>query len=97
MIGMPGAAARTCLYNPRLGVVPPPIARFPQSSRRSAPPRRALIWKRYFTNGLHRGAERTDATADSTESTQTSMTIPLMTPVGGELFEHTKAMNVGSG
>jgi len=86
MIGTVGPTAFfTALNKPRDGVRPPPFARFEQSSSLSAPPRTALfdhdrIMSRRKTVRPRVGwlsVERrapTNAIADSTESTQTSMT-----------------------
>lgn len=43
MMGILGTALRMALNKPRLGVVPPPSPRFPQSSKRLAPPFAALF------------------------------------------------------
>lgn len=75
MTGMSETTSRTLLNSPRLGVVPPPRPRLPQSSRRSAPPRCALFQKKREYKGRGMATKAAHAMADSTESMQTSMVI----------------------
>ena len=66
------------LTSPSVGVVPPPFARFAQSSSLSAPPLTALYSMRAGVQRYERviltKKKSTHAMADSIESTQTSMT-----------------------
>lgn len=89
MIGTVGPTALlTALNKPRDGVIPPPFVRLEQSSSLSAPPRTALfdhdcfIHEKWCSFGLL-GERRapTNAIADSTESTQISMTSTPIPPV----------------
>jgi hypothetical protein len=86
MIGTVGPTALlTALNKPRDGVIPPPFVRLEQSSSLSAPPRTALfdhdcfIHEMWCLFGLRRAP--TNAIADSTESTQISMTSTPIPPV----------------
>ena len=81
MIGTVGSIARlTALNRPRDGVRPPPLARLEQSSSLSAPPRTALLDQQRVRRPVRLSVlvalseeHTTNAIADSTESTQTSM------------------------
>ena len=74
MMGILGTTLRMALNKPRLGVVPPPSPRFPQSSKRLAPPFAALfsVRVRESITSYEIGA-MTYATADSTESIHISI------------------------